>query len=170
MSPNARFADCPPHDCLLNRLFGRRSKKTSKLRVTGLCVVNSPGTGEFPAQMASIAENVSIWWRHHAVIEHCKVLACSILKQCLLYSVLVTHIHVIKLSQHIHVIKLSHHLPKRYLVGYLLPSHYLNQYWITGNSAFRKLNACQNVIVSRHLCEIMTHKDRCWILLFIVIS
>ena len=27
-----------PHDCLLNRLFRRRSKKTSKLRVTGLCV------------------------------------------------------------------------------------------------------------------------------------
>ena len=40
-------------------------KKTSKLRVTGLCVGNSPGTGEFPAQMASNAENVSIWWRHH---------------------------------------------------------------------------------------------------------
>ena len=54
-----------PHDCLLNRLFGRSSKKTSKLRVTGLCAGNSPGTGEFPAQMASNAENVSIWWRHH---------------------------------------------------------------------------------------------------------
>ena len=53
------------HDCLLNRLFRRRSKKTSKLRVTGLCVGNSPGTGEFPAQMTSDAENVSIWWRHH---------------------------------------------------------------------------------------------------------
>ena len=54
-----------PNDCLLNRLFGRRSKKTSKPRVTGLCVGNSPVTGEFPAQMASNAENVSIWWRHH---------------------------------------------------------------------------------------------------------
>ena len=53
------------HDCLVNRLFRRRSKKTSKLRVTGLCVGNSPGTGEFPAQMASNVENVSIWWRHH---------------------------------------------------------------------------------------------------------
>ena len=58
-----------PRDCLLNRLFRRRSKKTSKLRVTGLCAGNSPGTGEFPAQMASNAENVSIWWRHHVVIE-----------------------------------------------------------------------------------------------------
>ena len=54
-----------PHDCLLSRLFRRRSKKTSKLRVTGLCSGSSPGTGEFPAQMASYAENVSIWWRHH---------------------------------------------------------------------------------------------------------
>ena len=35
-------------DGLLNRLFRRRSKKTSKLRVTGLC-----------------GGNVSIWWRHH---------------------------------------------------------------------------------------------------------
>ena len=26
---------------------------------------NSPVTGEFPSQMASNAENVSIWWRHH---------------------------------------------------------------------------------------------------------
>ena len=56
-----------PHECLLNRLFRRRSKKTSKLRVTGLCPGNSPGTSEFPAQMASNAENVSIWWRHHDV-------------------------------------------------------------------------------------------------------
>ena len=45
-----------PHDCLLNRLLGRRSKKTPKLRVTGLCAGNSPVTGEFPAQMASNAE------------------------------------------------------------------------------------------------------------------
>ena len=54
-----------PHDCFLNRLFRNRSKKTSKLRVTGLCAGNSPEAGEFPAQMASYAENVSIWWRHH---------------------------------------------------------------------------------------------------------
>ena len=54
-----------PHNCLLNRLFRRRSKQTSKLRVTGLCEGNSPVTGEFPAQRASYAENVSIWWRHH---------------------------------------------------------------------------------------------------------
>ena len=54
-----------PDECLLNRLFRRTSKKTSKLRVTGLCEGGSPVTGEFPAQMASNAENVSIWWRYH---------------------------------------------------------------------------------------------------------
>ena len=53
-----------PHDCLLNRLFRRRSKKAPKLRVTGLCKGNSPVTGEFAAQRVGNAENVSIWWRH----------------------------------------------------------------------------------------------------------
>ena len=37
-----------PHHCLLNRLFRRRSKKTSKLRVTGLCSGNSPGSVNSP--------------------------------------------------------------------------------------------------------------------------
>ena len=55
-----------PHDCLLSRLFRRRTKEASKLRVTGLCAGNSSVPGEFPAQMASYAANVSIWWRHHA--------------------------------------------------------------------------------------------------------
>ena len=54
-----------PHECLPNHLFRLRSRKTSNLRVTGLCAGNSPVTGEFLAQMASNAENVSIWWRHH---------------------------------------------------------------------------------------------------------
>ena len=67
---HAGVSNHQPHGCLLNRLFRRNSKKTSKLRVTGLCAGNSPGTGEFPAQMASYAENVSIWWRHHAVETH----------------------------------------------------------------------------------------------------
>ena len=37
-----------PHGCLFNRLFRRRSKKTSKLRVTGPCVGNSPGPVNSP--------------------------------------------------------------------------------------------------------------------------
>ena len=59
-----------PHDCLLGRLFRHRSKKTSKLRVTGLCAGNSSVTGEFPAQMASNAENVSFWRRPHEERKH----------------------------------------------------------------------------------------------------
>ena len=69
---SARLRPRPPahvwtylYDCLLNRLFRRRSKKTSKLRVTGLCAGNSLVTGEFVPQRASNAENVSIWWRLH---------------------------------------------------------------------------------------------------------
>ena len=49
-------SNCRCHDCLLNRLFRRRSKKTSKLRVTGLCEGNLPMTSEFPAQRASDAK------------------------------------------------------------------------------------------------------------------
>ena len=67
-----------PHGCLLNRLFGRRSNKTSKLRFTGLCVGNSPGIGEFLAQMTSNTENVSIWWRHHATRFSVYAISCGI--------------------------------------------------------------------------------------------
>ena len=50
-------------DCLLNRLFRQRSKKTIKIRVTGFCEGNPPVNG-FPSQRASSPENGSIWWRH----------------------------------------------------------------------------------------------------------
>ena len=70
-------------DCLFNRLFEHRSKKTSKLYITGLCEENSPVTGEFPppppppptphpphththTQRGSNSENASIWWRYHS--------------------------------------------------------------------------------------------------------
>ena len=45
------------------------AKKTSKLHVIDLCAGNSPVTAEFPAQMASDVENVSIWWRYHENID-----------------------------------------------------------------------------------------------------
>ena len=48
-----------PHDCLLNRLFKAQIKENTK------ALRHWPVTGEFPTQMASNAENVSIWWRHH---------------------------------------------------------------------------------------------------------
>ena len=43
-----RFSNYQPRGCLLNCLFRRKSKKTSKLRVTGLCVGNSPGPVNSP--------------------------------------------------------------------------------------------------------------------------
>ena len=61
---------------LFKRLFRRRSKKTSKLCVTGLCAGNSSGTGEFPAQMTSNAENVSIWWRHR--VKNRSMILCTL--------------------------------------------------------------------------------------------
>ena len=74
-----------PHCCLLNRLFRRRSKKTSKFRVTGLCVGNSPGpvnsrtrgqlhgkcfhlmTSSWMIQMYMYQPNAPLgdWWRTH---------------------------------------------------------------------------------------------------------
>ena len=55
------------YNCLLNRLFRHRSKKILKFHVTVFCEGNSPVTGEFPTQMASNAEKVSISWRHHVI-------------------------------------------------------------------------------------------------------
>ena len=69
----------PLHGVLKKTLQWRHNdhdeKKTPKLRVTGLSVGNSPVTGEFPAQRASNAENVSIWWRHHEIIPKCCITA-----------------------------------------------------------------------------------------------
>ena len=45
--------------CLFNLLFRRRSKKTSKLRVTGFCEGIHRWLG-----------NVSIWWRYHMCFIH----------------------------------------------------------------------------------------------------
>ena len=45
---------------------------TSNLLVTGLCPGKSPVTGEFPAQMASNAENVAI----HGVIMSINITFC----------------------------------------------------------------------------------------------
>ena len=58
-------------DGLLSHLFRRRSKKSSKLRVTFSVLLaflcgEPPVTDGFPSQRASNTENISIWWRHHA--------------------------------------------------------------------------------------------------------
>ena len=50
-----------------SRLFTQpfiQAQIKQNIKVTGLCEGNSPVTGAIPAQRASDAENVSIWWRH----------------------------------------------------------------------------------------------------------
>ena len=57
-------------DCLLNCLVRHRSKKTSKVHVTGLWEGNPPITGGFPSQRASNTEKVSMWWHHHEILRN----------------------------------------------------------------------------------------------------
>ena len=75
----------PRLDCLLNRLFGRRSKKTSGLR-TGLCEGNPSVTGGFPSQRTSNPQNVSF----DDVIMKSKLLqSCSTCIDC--FDIVCTH-------------------------------------------------------------------------------
>ena len=73
-----------PHSCLLNRLFRRRSKTTSKFHVTGLVwgihrpgPVNSLHKGQVTWKMFPFddVENVSIWWRGKCF--HLMTLSCQ---------------------------------------------------------------------------------------------
>ena len=66
-----------PHGCLLNRLFRRRSKKTSKLRVTGLRAGNSPGPVNSPHKGPVTRKMVPFddvimpcWWSGHTRSSH----------------------------------------------------------------------------------------------------
>ena len=61
----AAVSNHQPHECLFNRFFHAQIKENIKApRHWPLCG-NSPMTSEFPAQRASYAENVYIWWRHY---------------------------------------------------------------------------------------------------------
>ena len=84
--------------CLLNCWFRCRSKKTSKLHVTGLYAGDSPVTGEFPAQKASNMENVSIWWRHYVDAIICiHISSCVMLTpMCTLKSLILIAIGIYK--------------------------------------------------------------------------
>ena len=50
---------------------GQRTYQSSASLAFVMC--NSPVTGEFLAQKASNAENVTIWWRHHGNVYSCVV-------------------------------------------------------------------------------------------------
>ena len=66
-------------DCLINHLFRRRSKKTWKLQVTGLCEGNPPITGGFPSQRTTNAENVH--FDDVIICSGINALKCEITKQ-----------------------------------------------------------------------------------------
>ena len=71
----------PSHACILQCCafhYSDAIMSTMASQITSLMIVcstvysrrrsgNSPVTGEFPAQRASNAENVSIWWCHHVL-------------------------------------------------------------------------------------------------------
>ena len=57
-----------PHHCLLNLYSDADQRKHQSSTSHWPLCGKFTGTGEFPTQMASNAENVSIWWRHHVII------------------------------------------------------------------------------------------------------
>ena len=65
------------HACLLNRLFRRRSKKTSKLCVAGHCAGNSPGPVNSPhkwpvtRKMFPFDDVIMQLWTTHHITEPC---------------------------------------------------------------------------------------------------
>ena len=54
---------------IFSTVYSDADQRKHQSSVTGLCAGNLPVTGEFPAQMASNAENVSIEWRHHVMLQ-----------------------------------------------------------------------------------------------------
>ena len=66
-----------PHDCLLNRLFRRRSKKTSKLRVTGLCVGIPRTNGQPVTRKMFPFDDVIMLFMHWITICYHLTISCS---------------------------------------------------------------------------------------------
>ena len=63
--------ESPASRLFIQPLNQAQIKENIKFRVTGLCSLNSPVTGESPIQRASNAENVSIWWSHDVTGAFC---------------------------------------------------------------------------------------------------
>ena len=74
-----------PHHCLLNRLFGHRSKKTSKLRGP----VNSPHKGPVTRKMFPFDDDIMLYQHNHLLwsVRHKSICNCSVdgsyTKQCM---------------------------------------------------------------------------------------
>ena len=79
-----------PHDFLLNRLFRHRSKKTSTLRVAGLCAGNSPQKRPVTRKMFPFDDVIMCQWLDPSV-HKCPGATRSIFHEHLLS---VSHLHV----------------------------------------------------------------------------
>ena len=79
-----------PHDCLLNRLFRCRSKKTSKLHITGLCAGNSPRRGPVMRKMIPFDDVIMIFLETHVMMSSVQWTESMIFVCVLLFAVLVS--------------------------------------------------------------------------------
>ena len=105
-----------------------RSKETSKLHFTGLCDENSSVSGEFPAQRANNAENVSIWWRHHATWinhDHGETIKrrCATISYLPIYSSLSGYVRSYRLIDTFNLKPSPLQMHASYAMGYLIWFH-----------------------------------------------
>ena len=124
-----------PHDCLLNRLFRRRSKKTSKLRVTGLCAGNSPGPvnspHKGPVTRKMFPFDDVIMWHVTKTTSHRAIMKMKFTSLALKYYIsfpMMTPFNSLRPG----VISMHQSSGLSFIHGFpecFAPSHYLNQCW-----------------------------------------
>ena len=156
-----------PHDCLLNRLFRRRSKKTSKLHVTSLCGGNSPVTGEFPAQMASNAEKLSFHLMKSSWAEQDPSYICNIfshwLRSCSAIDRKQAHIKSITFWYHLICSKNRRHMfsPSDHMMGGIfVTAHYYRFFLrtLTNHLKHEHLKCCHVFcVVGNKKCWLRSH-------------
>ena len=143
-----RVSNHQPHDCLLNRFVTRRSKKTINAPRHCFFAGNSPVTGEFPAQGASNAENVSIWWRHHGLLNFKK--KQRVRRRVDFSNILMVHVDFDFVTRIFFIIWkyrkdfISYHL---YPVVFMIP-----KYWLMSSASLRY----RNVLVTESGSVMMT--------------
>ena len=131
-------------------VYSGTDQKTSKLHITGFCEGNSPVTGEFPAQMASNAENVSICWRHHVGLVYILPLELLHCKQC--YVIFNSSWPSDTIWWH----RSGSTLPQVKAYCLTAPSHYLNPCWDLSSKVFCGIHL---IIISQEVLMNMCYRD-----------
>ena len=121
------------YDCLRKRLFRRRSKKTAKLGVTGLCEGNSPVTGEFPGTKGQ--------WRRKC----CHLITSS--SKCIQLSSRCSHFHT---RDRCYVPKWQHLGIWRFLVANILHNLKKIREWITSLHGMPVYTYIINIVCKLH--------------------